>query len=187
MGYTCELVGEIEDSTATVDRVVGDKDLGEETETFYSVKVKLKTCEIPILVSEYNLDQIIKGKVRITGSLFSDYVSNQIPRFYVYANKLEAADPDEELTNEVSYMGTVTKIKPLSHDSYGRDVLFMYVSTVSPLNSESLLFLVLKNQLARVNKDRKPHFKVRGTGYIKKYRDVYEIIATKFEVLPSSN
>lgn len=183
MGFQCELIGEIVDPTPTVDRKCGDASLGEVEETFYAVEVHLRSCTIPVLISEYNLDQVIKGKVKITGSLFSDYVSNQIPRFYIYVNKLEPADPDVELTNEVSYMGTVTKIKPITTDAFGRDVLFMYVSTVSPLNTESVLFLVLKNQLARVNKDRTPHFKVRGTGYIKPFRDVYEIIATRFEVL----
>lgn len=183
MGYTCELIGEIVDPSATVDRICGDPSLGEVEEKFYTVQVKLHSCTIPMLVSEVNLDQIIKGKVKITGSLFSDYVSAQLPRFYIYANKLEAADPDVELTNEVTFMGTVTKIKPMSFDAFGRDVLFMYVSTVSPLSTESLLFLVLKNQFARINKDRKPHFKVRGTGYIKPFRDVYEIVATRFEVL----
>ncbi len=184
MGYTCELIGEILDpDSITVDRVCGDVDLGEVEETFYAVDCKIHSCTIKLLISEFNKDQIVKGKVKITGSLFSDYVSGQLPSFYIYANKLEAADPDADLTNEITFTGTVTKIKPITVDSYGRDVLFMYVSTVSPLKTESVLFLALKNQLARLNKDRTPHFKVRGSGYIKPFRDVYEIIATRLEVL----
>lgn len=183
MGLTCEIIGEIVDPTLTVDRKCGDASLGEVEETFYKVDLELRGCTIPLIISEFSADEIIKGKVKITGSLFSDYVAKQIPRFYIYANKVEAAEPDVELTNEVSFMGQVTKIKELTHDSYGRDVLFMYASTVSPLNTESVLFLVLKNQLARVNKDKQPHFKVAGTGYIKPFRDVYEILVKQFEVI----
>lgn len=183
MGLACTIIGEIVDPTATVDRLCGDKSLGEVEEKFYTVQVNLRSCTIPMLISEFNLDKVVIGKVKITGSLFSDCIPSQLPRFYLYANKLEAAEPDVELTNEVAFTGTVTKVKEASVDAFGRDVLPMYVSTVSPLNTESVLYLALKNQLARVNKNRKPRFKVRGTGYIKPFRDVYEIHVTQLEVI----
>lgn len=183
MGCVCEIIGEIKDTSTTIDRVCGDPSLGEVEERFYCVNVELRACTIPMVISEFNLDKIIKGKVKITGSLFSDCVPSQLPRFYIYANKLEPADPDVELTNEVAFTGTVTKVKPASVDAFGRDVVSMYLSTVSPLNTESVLFLVLKGQMARINKNLSPRFKVNGTGYIKPYRDVYEVLVTKFEVI----
>lgn len=183
MRLTCELIGEIVDPTLTVDRKCGDASLGEVEETFYKVDLVLRGCTIPLIISEFSAEQVIKGKVKITGSLFSDYVAKQIPRFYIYANKVEAAEPDAELTNEISFMCRVTKIKELTSDSYGRDVLFMYASTCSPLNTESVLFLVLKNQMARVNKNRQPNFNITGTGFIKPFRDVYEILVKQFEVI----
>ena len=181
MGCVCEIIGEITDTTTVIDRVCGDKSLGEVEEKFYKVDVNLRQCTIPMVISEFNLDKIIKGKVKITGSLFSDCVPSQLPRFYIYANKLEPADPDVELTNEVAFTGTVTKVKPASVDAFGRDVVSMYISTVSPLNTESVL--VLKGQMARINKTKSPRFKVNGTGYVKPYRDVYEVLVTQFEVI----
>lgn len=181
MSRVSELVGVIRDPTPKLNRIVGDESSGQPLEKFYTVDIILRDCTIPLVISEYSLGDVCVGTVRVTCSLFSDFQQNQLPMFYLYCNRIEPVEPDTPMTNVVNFSGTVTKVKPLTVDAAGRDVLPMILSDTSPMQSDSVLYLNLKNQMARVNQNRKPRFKVQGCGFIKPYKDIYEIHVQEIE------
>lgn len=176
------LIGFIKNPEPVFDRTIGDETFGDQLEKFYTVECELRKSSIPLLISEHNLDCLVKGKVSITGSLFSDYVDIPLPKSYIYVNKIEPVSPDTDLTNEVNFSGTVTVVRDMTVDSVSRDTLPIVVANTSPLNTPSILLVTLKDGNARRNKGKKPKFNISGTGYLLKYKDVYEIHAKNIVV-----
>lgn len=181
MTRVSSLIGCIHDPTPILDRQIGDETFGDTVEKFYTVECELRKCSIPLLISEHNLDCLAKGKVRITGSLFSDYVGPPLPKSYIYVNNIEPVSPDTDLTNEVNFSGTVTVVKNMTVDAASRDTLPIVLANTSPLNTPSILLVTLKDGNARRNKGKKPKFSLSGTGYLQKYKDVYEIHAKNIQ------
>jgi len=176
MGKVCELIGQVLDGTPVENRVI-------DGERFFTIKVSFRKTEIPVLFSEYiDVSGFEKdAKVRVTGCIMSDIRSGELPVFYFYANKIELADLDEELTNEVKFSCTVTKVKDFQTNTRCVDILPLVAADSSPLKTTSILYLCARNADARKLKGKPKGYTITGKGYLTPFRDVYEIYITEVE------
>jgi hypothetical protein len=53
----------------------------------------------------------------------------------------------------------------------------------SPLNTTSVLYLCARMQAARKLRNKEKGYTIVGRGYLKQFRDIYEILITKVENL----
>lgn len=182
MSRICELIGDIDEAEPQLYLQHGDPAMGEDVERFYTIDLHALRVTIPLLVSEYRLDLIKKGRVKVTGALMSFYEKKQPPKFFFFVNGIEDAS-DSELTNTVSFIGEITKKRELTGDAAGRDVFSLVMSDVSPLNEVSLIFVAMRGKMARQYKDIAVHTRICGQGYLRPYKSTYEIYATEVDIL----
>lgn len=154
-------------------------------EKFYTIVVEFKSVVIPVLISEYICaDRVFEDKISVTGCLMSDvYKKGKLPQFYFYANSIEAADMDAEVNNLINFSVTVTKVREFKHNDQCKDILPLVGAAGSPLSTTSVLYLCTINALARKLKDVPKGYALKGTGYLKQFRDVYEIYVQNAEIL----
>ena len=175
MSKQSTLIGTVVDGTPKLNRTVHN-------ERFYSIEVEILGATIPVLISEYILKEQYSETVQIKGCLMSDYKKGVLPKFYIYANDITNVDADTPLTNEVQFSGKVTKNKGFTTNTRCRSILPLTLSDRSPIGGISVLYVCIRDKAARELKDRDIGYTIQGTGYLKKYRDVYEILVTDFEV-----
>lgn len=170
MGKVSELIGTVVDGKLTPNREI-------DGEKFYTIKVAFRETEILVLFSEYvNTQEFPKDtKVKVVGCLMSDIEEGKLPVYYFYANSIEAVDMDTETTNLINFSCTVTKVKEFKTNSRCVDILPLVASDGSPLNTTSVLYLCARSSVARKLKDKPKGYTISGTGYLKPFRDIYEI------------
>lgn len=176
MGKVCELIGSVVDGELRVDRMIED-------EVFYTVTMRFKDTVVPVLFSSYiNSENLVTDtKYAVKGCIMSDIEQGNLPVFYFYVNSMKVVDMDSETTNIVSFSCTVTKVKEFDTNSRGIDILPLVGSDASPLSSTSILYLCARKSLARKLKDKPKGYTITGRGYLKQYRDVYEIYIMDIE------
>lgn len=180
MGKVSKLIGCIIDGKPKLNRTVDNED-------FYTIDVSFRDTVIPVLYSQYLTDteEFEKDtKIEVTGCLMSD-INEGLPVFYVYANSIESADIDAETTNKVTFSCQVTKVKDFSADSRCVDILPLVTSDVSPLDTTSILYLCARGSLARKLKGKEKGYVIEGEGYLKAFRDIYEVYITHVDNLNS--
>lgn len=183
MSRVCKLVGDIMSTEHELAHVKGDITLGDSEENFYSVPFRINGTEIPMLVSEYKLHLLQVGHVAVTGALMSIYQKKQVPRFFFSVNNIEIEEPDVQPTNLVEFVGTITNVRPLTHDTAGRDVFTITLSDISPLGETSVIYVAFRGPIARRYTDLRKGVKICGEGYLKPYRSTYEIYALSVNIL----
>lgn len=178
MSNVSELIGEVVAGKLQINRIIED-------ECFYTVLVKFHGTVIPVLFSQYvRFDDFEKGsKVKVIGCLMSDVVEGQLPIFYIYANSIESVDIDMETTNRINFSCKVTKVREFKTNSRCIDILPLVACYGSPLNSTSVLYLTAYSGIARKLKDVVSGYTINGVGYLKAFRDIYEIYITDIENL----
>ena len=170
MGKVSELVGIVTDGKLTPNREI-------DGEKFNTIKVSFRETEILVLFSEHvNSQEFPKdAKVKVIGCLMSDIAEGKLPVFYIYANSIELVDIDTETTNLVNFSCTVTKVREFKTNSRCVDILPLVASDGSPLHTTSVLYLCAKASIARKLKDKPKGYTISGTGYLKAFRDIYEV------------
>lgn len=170
MSKASELIGQIVDGNIQPNRVI-------DGEQFYTIDVSFRDTVIPVLFSSYvnscNFEN--DSKVKVSGCLMSDVSRNKLPVFYFYANSIELVDIDTETTNTLNFTCLVTKVKEFGPNNRCEDILPLVASDGSPLHSTSVLFLCAKGNIARRLKDKEKGYTISGKGYLKPFRDIYEI------------
>lgn len=178
MGKVSELVGKVVNAKPVQDREI-------DGEQFFTIDVQFRDTTIPVLYSSCITDKEFEEgtKVRVTGCLMSDVKQKELPKFYFYANSIVSADMDEETTNEINFSCNVTKVKEISADSHCVDILPLVASDSTPLDTTSVLYLCARNGLARRLKNRERGYTITGRGYLKQFRDIYEVYITHVDNL----
>lgn len=152
-------------------------------EKFYSITVDFNGTVIPVLISEYILKEKYEGTIQVTGCVISEYKRGNLPKFVFYANDIVSVDVDTPMSNEVNFCGKVTKDRGFTTNSRCRDLLPLTISDISPTHSTSVLYICARDKIARELKNKEIGYSVEGKGYLKQYRDVYEILVTELNVL----
>ena len=170
------LVGTVVDGTPKLNRTVHN-------EKFYTIDVEFKGTVIPVLISEYSLQEAYSDTIQVTGCVMSDFKKGELPRFYFYANDITNVDADTPVTNEINFCGKVTKNRGFTTNSRCRDILALTLSDTSPVGGVSVLYVCIRDTSARELKDHSVPYEVEGKGYLKPYRDVYEILVTEINTV----
>lgn len=170
MGKVSELVGKIVDGELKLNRNING-------EKFYTILASFHDTVIPVLFSSYvnSVQFDTDSKIKVSGCLMSDIARDKLPVFYLYANSIEQVDIDTETTNQINFSCTVTKVREFKTNSRCVDILPLVAADGSPLNTTSVLYLCAKNSIARKLKDKEKGYTITGTGYLKAFRDIYEI------------
>lgn len=178
MGKVSELIGEVVDNELKLNRSVDGED-------FYTIDVSFKGTVIPVLFSVYvnKTEFPISTKLKVTGCLMSDVSVGGLPVFYIYASNLEVVDVDCETTNLINFSCQITKVKEFKTNTRCVDILPLVGAAGSPLNSTSVFYLCAKSSNARKLKDVPKGYTLVGSGYLKAYKDVYEVYITDVENL----
>ena len=150
-------------------------------EKFYTISVQFRDALINVMFSEYLLESQFKDKVCVTGYLASIPSKGERPNFYYYGNKIESVDIDTPETNELNFTYRVTKVSEFKVNRRSVDILPLVASDYTPLHTTSVLYLCARGKVARKLKGRKAGYYISGTGYLKQFRDIYEIIFTELE------
>lgn len=149
----------------------------EKGEKFYTINVKFRDAIIDVMLSQYLLeDKPMSGKINVTGFLASIPKRKDKPYFYFYANLVERVDIDAPLTNDVNFNYKVTHSSDFKTNSRGHDLLPLVASDYNALHQTAVLYLCARDQHARVLKSRTKNYFITGSGYLKQYRNIYEIL-----------
>lgn len=175
MSVTSKLVGEVTNGTPRDYLILNG-------EHFYAIEVQFLDAPIDVLVSEYVKQDVYSGKVEVTGYLASTPSKEGHPTFYFLANSIESVPEDTPITNKVGFKYKVTKVSKFKANSRGIDLLPLVVADYTPHQTTSVIYMCLRGALARKHKDRGANYYISGEGYLKKYRDIYEIIVMDAEV-----
>lgn len=164
------LIGSVVEGTPKLNRTI-------KGERFYTVKVSFNSTVIPVLYSQYVNDKEFEKdtKLKVTGCLMSDIADGKLPVFYIYANSIEVESIDCEECNLLNFSCTVTKVRDFKTNNNCTDILPLVASDGSPLCTTSILYLCAKHSTARKLRNKKKGYTISGNGYLKQYRDIYEI------------
>ena len=178
MSKHSELIGSVVDGSLVPNRVI-------DGEQFYTILVSFKDTQIPVLFSEFVNTTVYEKdtKLRVSGCIMSDIGEGKLPVFYFYANSIEVESLDSEECNIVNFSCQVTKVRPMQHNARCIDILPLVASDGSPLRTTSILYLCARTGLARKLKNKEKGYTITGSGYIKQFRDIYEIYITKVDNL----
>lgn len=177
MGKVSTLIGNVLDGVPKFNRSI-------DGEKFYTIDVEFKEVRIKVLMSEYvSAGRTFEDKISVTGCLMSDVHKGKLPVFYFYANAIESVDLDTELTNTINFTVTITKVREFKQNDRSKDILPLVGSNGSPLCATSVFYLCTINSLARRLKDVPKDYVLSGTGYLKAFRDVYEIYVQDAEIV----
>ena len=175
MSIVSKLVGEVIDvSPRDFARISG--------ETFKAITVQLLDAKIDVVISEFVAKESYEGKVEITGYLASKVQKGTVPLFFIFANEIVEVPEDTAITNKVQFRYKVTKVSKFKVNSRGVDLLPMVAADYTAHQTTSVIYLCVRGLNARKLKDKKPGYYVAGEGYLKQYRDIYEIITTEVTV-----
>lgn len=170
MSIISTMYGEVLDGEYKFHHEVGD-------EKFYTINVKFRDAIIDVMLSQYLREDLpLKGKVKVTGFLASIPARKDVPYFYFYANLIERVDVDTPITNDVKFNYKVTHTSKFKTNNRGVDMLPLVASDYNPLHQTSVLYLCARDVNARMLKDRPMNYFITGSGYLKQYRDIYEIL-----------
>lgn len=169
------LIGEVVDGTPKDYFMVHD-------ETFKTIRVAFLDAEIDVVISEYVAAESYDGKVKVTGYLASHVTRGSKPVFYFFANSIEETDADVPVTNEVNFSYNVTKVNKSKVNGRGIDILPLVVADYTSLQTTSVLYLCIRGKDARRLQNKPKGYTIEGKGYLKQYRDIYEIITTDVTV-----
>lgn len=170
------LVGTVIDGTPKLNRTVHN-------EKFYTIDVEFKGTTIPVLISEYSVKEEYSDTIQVKGCVMSDFKKGELPKFYFYANEIINVDADTPVTNQVNFCGTVTKNRGFNTNTRCRDILALTISDTSPVGGVSVLYICARDAFAREFKDMDIPYNIEGTGYLKPYKDVYEILVTDIKLI----
>lgn len=170
MGKVSELIGKVVDGRLKPNREING-------EKFYTIEMSFRGTVIPVLFSQYVNSEVFENdvKFKVTGCLMSDIAENKLPVFYFYANSFEPVEMDAETTNVINFSCTITKVRDFKTNGRCVDILPLVASDGSPLNTTSVFYLCARSGDARKLKDKEKGYTINGTGYLKAYRDVYEV------------
>ena len=169
MSKVSKLVGEVLDGEPKFHHEHDD-------ESFYTIVVQFLDAEIPVMFSEYILQGQFSGKIEVTGYLASEVVKGNKPKFFFYANLIESVDIDTPITNELNFTYKVTKVGEFKVNQRGVDILPLVASDYTALHTTSVLYLCIRGKGARKLKSKEKGYYINGKGYLKQYRDIYEVI-----------
>lgn len=166
-----------------VSKLVGEVVNGEpkfhhehDEEEFYVITVQFLDAQIDVMFSEYLLQGQFSGKVEVTGYLASTVAKGSKPQFFFYANLIESVDIDTPITNELNFTYKVTKVGDFKVNQHGVDILPLVASDYTALHTTSVLYLCVRGKGARKLKNKDKGYYINGKGYLKQYRDIYEVI-----------
>jgi hypothetical protein len=145
-------------------------------EKFYYIEVQFLDAKIKVVFSEYIKQEKYYGKIAVTGYLASLLNEEGKPDFFFYANLIESVDLDTPITNEISFTYKVTKTSRFKANSRGVDILPLVVADYTAQKTTSVLYLCARGQVARRLKDKPHGYYITGNGYLKQYRNIYEVI-----------
>lgn len=153
-------------------------------EKFYTILVQFFDAPMKVLMSEYVMTSKYEGTIAVTGCVTSTHKRKTLPKFYFYASTIEAVDIDTPLSNEISFDGKIVKIGEFKLNTRNHDILPLVLKSSSPFHKQdTILYLCTKNTDARLLKDKPPGYNVTGTGYLKAYKDIFEVLVTSIEVI----
>lgn len=181
MGKTSTLIGSVVDGNPVENRVINN-------EKFYTIKVSFRGVPIRVLYSQYVYTNVLEPetKIQVTGTLISDIRHGEVPDFYFYANKIDVVDIDVESTNEVNFRCTVTKVRDFIVNAHCVEILPLVASDSTPLGTTSILYICARADIARKLKDREKGYLLTGKGYLKPFRDIYEIYVNEASIIDKS-
>lgn len=174
MSKVNELIGEVIDGVPKLSKEING-------EQFYTIRVHFNEVDIDVMMSEYLKKDEFKGKICVTGYLITFTRYQEKPYGAIYANKISQASFDADLTNEVCFSYKITKIYDLKFNKQGIDILPIICADYTSLKTTSVIYLCLRGKLARQLKDAEPGIRINGRGYLKQYRDIFEILVTELE------
>lgn len=175
MSKISKLIGEVIDGTP-VDFVKINGEL------FKAIDVQILDARINVVISEFVALEEYSGKIEITGYLASNVQKGSVPTFFLFANEIVSVPDDTPITNKVQFKYKVTKVSKFKSNSRGVDLLPLIAADYTAHQTTSVIYLCVRGINARKLKDRKPGYHITGEGYLKQYRDIYEIITTDVEV-----
>lgn len=178
MSKVSELIGSVVDGTLVPNRII-------DNEQFYTIQVSFRDTVIPVLFSQFVNEESFTPdtKLKVTGCVMSDIAGGQLPVFYFYANAIEVVELDSEETNLVNFSCTVTKVREMKSNTRCVDILPLVAADGSPLSTTSILYLCARNGIARKLKTKEKGYTITGSGYLKQFRDIYEIYVTNVDNL----
>lgn len=175
MSKVSKLIGEVVDGTPRdYARLSG--------ELFKAITVQLLDARIDVVISEFVAEEQYSGKIEITGYLASNAQKGSSPIFFLFANEIQNVPDDTPITNKVQFRYKVTKVSKFKSNSRGVDLLPLVAADYTAHQTTSVIYLCIRGINARKLKDKKPGYHITGEGYLKQYRDIYEIITTDIEV-----
>lgn len=148
----------------------------DDDEQYFSITVRFLNATIKVVFSEYIIQGHYSGKVEVTGYLASDFQSKNNIDFYLHANAIESVDIDTPSSNTLQFTYKVTKVGKMKANQRGVDVLPLVVSDYTSRQTTSVLYLCVRGKWARKLKDMQKGYYITGEGYLKQYRNVYEVI-----------
>ena len=175
MSVVSKLIGEVIDGTPRDYLILNG-------EHFLAIEVMFLDAPIDVLVSEYVKQESYSGKVEVTGYLASTPSKEGHPTFYFMANSIENVPDDTPISNTVNFKYKVTKVSKFKANSRGIDLLPLVVADYTAHQTTSVIYMCLRGALARKHKDKPAGYYISGEGYLKHYRDIYEIIVMDAEV-----
>ena len=150
-------------------------------EKFYTIEVQFLDAKINVMFSQYLLQDEFCDKVKVTGFLASTPRKGDNPDFYFYGNKIENVDIDTPITNELNFSYRITKVGEFKQNQRCTDILPLVASDYTALHTTSVLYLCARGKVARKLKGKEKGYYVNGRGYLKQYRDIYEVLIIELD------
>lgn len=174
MSKISTLIGEVLDGKPKFDHEVNG-------EKFYTISVQFLDAVIDVMFSEYILEEQFTDKIQVTGYLASIPRKGENPRFFFYGNKIESVDIDTPITNELNFSYRVTKVGKFKQNQRCMDILPLVAADYTALRKTSVLYLCARGQVARKLKGKEKGYYLNGKGYLKQYRDIYEVLIVELD------
>ncbi len=174
MGKVSELIGTVVCGQPEYDRTVDE-------ECFNTIQVKFRGLQISVLYSALTCTSQFRDgtKIKVVGCLMSDVRKNKYPKFYIYAHSISEVDIDSAPTNLIYFSCMVNNVREYTTNSRCIDILPLVATDTSPIGTLSVLYLCARKGDARRLMNIEKGYTLEGWGYLKCYRDVYEICIMK--------
>lgn len=168
MSKLSTLIGEVIDGTPKLHHTT-------DGENFYTISVRFLDATIDVLFSEFIKQDSYEDKISVTGYLASEPRRGAKPYFYFYGSKIESVAIDTPITNEIEFTCKVTKVGDFKVNKRAVEVLPLIASDYTTNHTTSVLYLCVRGRDARRLYNREKGYYLSGRGYLKQYRDVYEV------------
>ena len=115
------LTGEVIDGIPVLYKTINN-------EKFYTIRVKFRSCDINVMISEHIMQEEYTGVIKVTGYLASFRVKDGSSKYdYVFVGtQIEQAEVDSVYTNLVNFCYKVTHVGNLCVNDFGVEVLTIY-------------------------------------------------------------